>query len=500
MVRAQCDNRPSAVKVLVSRDGLTASICLLGKHDFVDSDQIQRELEKAGVKFGIKEHIIDIFSVDPTREWMVIAEGVAPVPGRDGYLEVFFEKGQVLAHNIESDMVDFRETSTIVSVEAGDKLVEVHPPVPGAEGIAVSGQAIAPPQPKEIKLQAGKGVTISDDGRKAYAQVNGRPWIKEAGLTRIVHCEPVYVHVGDVDIKTGNLRFKGDVRVTGNILEAMEVDVTGNVEIQGIVTMARVVSGGRITVFGNVISSRLRAGILFPGAKKLGFMIADIHSELYNLSQAVELLKSNKIVNFEVVDFGRVVLGLLDSRFKNIRPLVKNIQGFVKNKTEELPQEVLEAINSLNCFSGLKPLSMDIFQYVIRDVTNARDLLVQNKGPDGASIIIKSAVSSAVQSSGNVTVTGQGCINTNITAGGNVFVKGSFKGGEILCEGNAEIDDLGSNLGAPPIVRVAAGSTVRVKKAYEGSVVQVGSRRLTLSKEMESFRARLNKDDQLELY
>lgn len=500
MVLVQSDNRPSAVKVQVSRDGLAASICLLGKHDFVDADEIRRELQKAGIKFGIKEQIITVFSVDPTREWTVIAEGVAPVPGRDGYIEVFFDKEQVLAHDIESDMVDFRETSTIVSVEAGAQLVEAHQPVPGAGGIAVTGRSIAPPQPKEIKLQAGKGVTISDDGRKAYALVNGRPWIKEAGLTKIVHCEPVYVHTGDVDIKTGNLRFKGDVRISGNIFEAMEVDITGNVEIQGLVTMARVVSGGRIIVYGNVISSRLRAGILFPGAKKLGFMIADVHSELYNLAQAVELLKNKKIMNFEVVDFGRVVLSLLDSRFKNIRPLVKNIQVFVKNKTEELPHEVLEAINSLNCFSGLKPLNMDIFENVIRDVTNARDLLVQSKGPDGASISIKSAVSSAIQSSGHVTVSGQGCINTNITAGGNVFVKGSFKGGEILCEGNAEISELGSNLGVPPIVRVAAGSTVRVKKAYEGSVIQVGSRRLTLSKEMELFKARLNKDDQLELY
>lgn len=123
----------------------------------------------------------------------------------------------------------------------------------------------------------------------------------------------MYIHHGDVDIKTGNLRFKGDVKIAGNVCEAMEVQVTGNVEVQGLVTMARVVSGGKIIILGNIVGSRLRAGILFPGAKKLGFMMTDVHTELQNLAQALDLLKIKKIINFDLVDYSRVVLGLLDS-------------------------------------------------------------------------------------------------------------------------------------------------------------------------------------------
>lgn len=490
----------SAVKVLISRDRLTASLSLQGRYDYLATDEIRRQLARAGVVFGIKENIIDLFSVDPTREPIVVAEGVPPVPGKDGHIEVLFGQGSIKLDIIYDDVVDFRETSKIISVEAGTELVVVHPPEPGSQGIAVTGEALEPPRPKEIKLMAGKGVVLTGDGMRATSTVSGKPWIKEAGLNRVVHCDPVYVHSGDVDIKTGNLRFKGDVQITGSVCEAMEVDITGSVEVHGLVTMARIMSTGKMLIYGNVISSRLRAGILFPGAKKLAFMMTDIHNELQSLAQAMDQLASKKIIDFELVDFGRVALSLLDSRYKNIRPMVKSIQGFVKNKTEELPQEVIDAINALNCFSGLKPLNREIFENVLRDVTGAWEQLFESKTPDGASIVLKSAVSSAIQSSGNATVIGQGCINTNITAGGNVLIRGSFKGGEILCDGSAEINELGSSLGAPPVVRVAPGGTIKVRRAFGGSVIQVGNRRLTLTKEMNSFRAKLNKEDQLELY
>ena len=494
------DKKPSAVKIMVSRDKLTALLCPQGKHHYIDPDEIHQELQKSGVIFGINEEAVFRFSLDPG-DPVVVARGVPPAPGRDGYLEVLFnQKDPARVLDVETDTVDFRETSDIISVDADDLLVRAYPPEDGTEGIAVTGEAIQPPKPKAVTLQAGKEVYLGGEGDRAYAKVSGRPWVREAGQLKIVHCEPVYVHQGDVDIKTGHLRFKGDVRIHGNVCEAMEVEVAGNLEVHGLLTMARVTSGGKMTVYGNVISSMLRAGILFPGAKKLAFMVADLHGELENLATAMDQLKRKRIIDFEMVDFGRVALGLLDSRFKNIRPMIKNVQTFLKNKTGELPFEIVEAVNSLSCFYGLKPLSERDFKTVLKEVTSAVDLLATGKGEDGPGIVVRSALSSVIQSSGNVTVTGQGCVNTNINAGKNVYIKGSFKGGEIFCEGNADINDLGSNLGAPPVVRVAAGSIIKLGRAYEGTVLQVGNRRVTLTRDMASFQTRLNKDEQLELY
>ncbi|MFZ5648018.1 MAG: DUF342 domain-containing protein [Bacillota bacterium] len=494
------ERKPSLIKVLLSRDKLAASIFATAQCDYVDREEIYRELNKEGIKFGIKHHEIEVFSMCPSREPVVVAEGTPPVPAKDGYMDVLFLQNQKSDSGSEADAIDFRETSNIVSVEAGALLAEVYPPVYGTEGFAVTGEVIQPPQPRVITIRAGKGVRLSDDGFRAYAMVNGRPWIREAGLTKIINCEPVYIHNSDVDIKSGNLRFKGDARITGNVCEAMEVQVSGSLEIQGLVTMARVVSGGKLVVYGNVISSRLRAGVVIPGAKKLVFMLGDISAELNSLAGALEQLRKMKVIDFEAVDFGKVILGLLDSRYKNIRPLVKNIQQFVVSKTGELPEEIIEAVSGLSSFSGIKPLNEEIFNDIIKSVNGVIDMLTQSSVESGGSVFVRAALNSVIQCSGNVYVAGQGCINSNITAGGNVIIKGSFKGGEILCEGNVDINELGSNLGAPPVVRVSAGSSIKVGKAYEGTVLQVGKRRVALAKVMGSFRAKLDKDDQLEIF
>lgn len=492
--------KSSSVKVILSRDKLTASISAAAQCDYVDRDEIYGELNREGIKFGIKHHEIDIFSMCPSREPVVVAEGTPPSPGRDGYMDVLFSQRSKNDAGSETGTVDFRETSDVMSVEAGAQLVEVHPPAYGSEGFTVTGEVIQPPRPRVVTIKAGKGVRLSEDGKRAYALVSGRPWIREAGLTRIINCDAVYIHNGDVDIKSGNLRFKGDAKITGNVCEAMEVQVSGSLEIQGLVTMARVVSGGKLVVYGNVISSRLRAGIVIPGAKKLAFMFSDVSAELGSMANALEQLRKMKVIDFTAVDFGKVILGLMDSRFKNLRPLVKNIQQFAAGPADELPDEIMDAVSSLSYFSGFKQLNQEIFESIIDKVNGAIHTLSQSGAESGGNVFVRAALHSVVQSSGNVHVTGQGCVNSNITAGGNVVIKGSFKGGEILCEGNADINELGSNLGAPPVIRVSAGGAIRVSKAYEGTVLQVGKRRVTLTREMGTFRAKLNKEGELEIY
>lgn len=488
------------IKVVLSKDKLTASVFVAAECDFVNKDEIYKLLMKEGVKYGIKHTEVEVFAMCPSRDPVVVAEGLPPEQGKDGYMDVLFLKKNKSDSGTDTATIDFRETNSIISVEEGSQLVEVHPPVQGKEGIAVTGEIIQPSKPRTVTLRAGKGVRLSEDGFRAYAMVSGRPWIREAGLTKIISCEQVYVQNSDVDIKSGNLRFKGDARITGNVCEAMEVQVSGSIEIQGLVTMARVSCGGKMVVYGNVISSRLRAGIMIPGARKLVFMFSDISSEIHGLSNALEQLKKMKVIDFGVVDSGKVILGLMDSRFKNIRPLVKNIQQFVTGKSSELPEEIITAVDCLGYFSGIKLLNESVFQDIIKKVNDAIDILAQGSSETGGSVFVRAALNSIIQCSGNVHVAGQGCVNTNITAGGNVLIKGSFKGGEILSEGNVDINELGSNLGAPPVVRVAAGSTIKVSKAYEGTVIQVGKRRVTLTKEMGSFRARLNKEEQLEIF
>lgn len=488
------------IKVSISKDKLTAWISASNENNALDKETITSELSKAGVVFGVLADEIGNFMVNPSKEPFVIARGVPPTPGMDETVELFFSSAMIYENTDDRETVDFRETSTLVSVDEGALLAKKHPGTSGSDGLGVTGQIIPPPKPRMVQLLAGKGAILSESGVEVYSAISGRPWVKTAGINRTVGCDSVYVQTGDVDIKTGNLRFKGDIRITGNVQEAMEVQASGSIEIMGYVTRAAVISGTKLVIRGNVVGSKIRSGIIFTGAKKINFMLMDIYTELMNLAKAFEQLKKHQNIDISKMDFGRVLLGMMDSRFKNLRPLLKSINTFTETQGEDLPEEITTAVDSLKCLSGLSYATFENFTKAVKSVGLALEFLSQNQEQNESAIFIRSAMNSTIQSAGNVSITGQGCLNTNINAGGNVVIKGSFKGGEILCEGYAEIQELGSGLGMPPVVRVGEKSFIKVEKAFPGAVVQAGKNRITLTREMGSFKAKINKDDQLELF
>ncbi|WP_128739133.1 DUF342 domain-containing protein [Desulfocucumis palustris] len=490
----------NSIKVVISRDKLTAWISASDEEAKYEKETLINELKKAGVVFGVLSDEIDNFIAVPSKEQVVVARGVPPTPGVDETVELFFASEMTHDNVDEMDTVDFRETSKIVSMDEGTLLARKLPGTLGSDGLGVTGEILPPPKPRSAQLTAGKGAELSENGVEVYSTISGRPWVKVAGTGRTVGCDSVHVQSGDVDIKTGNLRFKGDIKITGNIQEAMEVQAAGNIEVMGFVTRATVICGGKMVIRGNVIGSKLRAGIIFPGAKKISFVLSDIYAELVNLAKAIEQLKKMQNVDVGKLDFGRLLLGLMDSRFKNLRPLLKNINNLVDNQSEDIPEEISEAVESLKCLSGLSCATVENFSKAIRAVYGALEFLSEGREQMSSSIFVRAAMTSAIQSAGNVNVTGQGCLNTTINAGGNVTIKGSFKGGEILCEGNAEIQELGSELGIPPVVRVGERSYIKVEKALPGSVVQVGKSRITITREMGSFKAKQNKDGQMELF
>lgn len=61
-------------------------------------------------------------------------------------------------------------------------------------------------------------------------------------------------------------------------------------------------------------------------------------------------------------------------------------------------------------------------------------------------------------------------------------------------EGSVEIDELGSNLGVPPLVRVSSKNIVMVEKTLPGAIIQIGPSRLNATRELIAARYRLNND------
>ncbi|MCL6477166.1 MAG: FapA family protein [Peptococcaceae bacterium] len=476
------------IKIDVSRDKLKAAIRILSV-DQPTRDEIVQALKKSGVVYGVFEDVVDLCASAKPTEAVIIAKGDPPVPGKNGWVELLWEKKE--ESDVEPDSaqtVDYRETSKLISVNEGTLLAQRFPPQNGEAGKAVTGEVIMPPQPKEARIVAGKGVRLDTAEDRAYSTIQGRPVAKVAGTTFHISVEPSYTVTGDVCMKTGNIRFKGDVIVTGSVTETMTLEASGNVRVGGIVTGARVLCGESLLVQKNVISSDITAGIGSAECGKIKYLIQDIYTDLTNLIQLIEQLRE-KMSNAEKLSFSVLVNGIIENRFKNLRA---NAKQLVTTKTFNLPFEVADAVESVKILTGLQ-FTQEDFKEMMHNLAKAVDIM-NSQESQKARVTVNSAHGSTIKCSGEVVVTGKGCVNTTIYAGGDVKITGPFKGGEIFSEGNVEIDELGSNLGAPPLVRVKSKNIVKVKKTLPGSIIQVGSRRINISRELTAARYRLSED------
>ncbi|MCL6610288.1 MAG: FapA family protein [Peptococcaceae bacterium] len=479
---------PDSIKIEISKDKLTATIRVFGTEP-PSREEILQALRERGVVYGILESVVDYCSTVVTDEATVIASGDPPVPGKNGWVDILWEKKEE-AEPLQDDAktIDYRETSKLVSVNEGALLAQRYPPVKGEPGRGVTGEVILPPEPKEARIVAGRGVRLDPGEDRAYSTSQGRPVARSSGTTVMIIVEPSYTVVGDVCLKTGNIRFKGNVTVTGNITETMTVEASGSVQVNGIVTGASVFCGESLVVLKNVITSNITAGMGAVECGKIRYLIQDLYSELRSLIELMEQIRG-KLSNIEKYSFAQVVNGLIDNRFKNIRVYAKQL---VNTKTFNLPFEVADAVESAKFITGIQ-FTPEEFRELMLHLDRAVKVM-EAQEPQKARVVVQAAFGSTIKCSGEVIVAGKGCVNTTIYAGGDVRITGPFKGGEIISEGNVEIDELGSNLGAPPLVRVKPKNYVKVKRTLPGSVIQVGSIRMGVNRELSAAKYRQTKD------
>jgi uncharacterized protein (DUF342 family) len=146
---------------------------------------------------------------------------------------------------------------------------------------------------------------------------------------------PVHNVNGDVDIKTGNIEFDGDIVITGDIREGLKIISGNNLTVYGSAAEAVINSGGNIRIDKNVISCNIKAG-----EKQINDLKAFEYIKTFNefLSNAVntygELKKSGKLSeNISLSTFFKV---FLESKSKNHRDKIYEGKDFLsKNKINE---------------------------------------------------------------------------------------------------------------------------------------------------------------------
>ncbi|NGQ94902.1 FapA family protein [Brevibacillus sp. SYP-B805] len=438
----------------------------------------------------------------------VIAVGREPEPGIDGYLEFMVDVSEQTSGPREryNGTIDYREKKRIPSVKKGEVIAIVRPPREGRPGLTVTGVTLLPPPVRAMEVKTGKGAVLMEDGMKVVAIEAGRPHVQIRGrLAKIAVLEKLY-HDDDVDMRSGNIRFTGDVEIFGNVEEGMEVSAEGDIILHKNVNMAKITSGNSIEILGNVIGSEVVAGKSNLFIAEMSLLLGEMAVQIRQIITAVEQLYRTPA--FKTADIQRVGLSslikiLLESKFKAFPGLVKQFYEKARENKQVLDDEWLEFANRLYLgFCTIHPNELKGIEDLERIKHKLNELHQFSLTPPdpNASIHLPYALNSQIYCSGDIVVTGQGCYNTRIYAGGVLKVKGFLRGGDIYAGWGAEITEAGTKGGVPTRIVVPHDRSIIIKLAMEDTVVQVGKKQHKFLQETRNIYARLDQNNELLLF
>lgn len=229
-IRTSYDNMEAFMKLPIPDTGNPYSV-----EELVDF------LAVKGVVQGIDEDMISKMVNDKIyMQERRVAVGKDPVEGHDGNYEFFFNRTPSRApKELPDGSVDYYTMNLIATVGANERIAVYHPCVQGENGYNIKGAPLTAKRCRDLPPLKGKGFHRSEDGLEYFADIDG----KIDYSTDRVTVSPVYEVQQDMDIRTGNIDFNGDVVIHGSVRTGMTIKASGTVTIDGIVENATIIAG-----------------------------------------------------------------------------------------------------------------------------------------------------------------------------------------------------------------------------------------------------------------
>ncbi len=214
------------VDLLVSEDRVKAEIRVPKTvQGTTDIEPVKALMKKRGIKYGVVKdvEIRDFLknSTDPSEKF-IVAQGIAPSVGKPAEIKYHFNTESESAGVVREDgSIDFTARGDSPYVKKGQLLAEKTPMEHPKSGVDVFGETLLVGEVDDVPLEGGDGCELSEDGLKLTATITGQPSIDVKGVISVLESFTVN---GDVDFKTGNINFNGNVIVKGTVKEGFKVE------------------------------------------------------------------------------------------------------------------------------------------------------------------------------------------------------------------------------------------------------------------------------------
>lgn len=240
--------------VCISKGAMGAWIMLFPPHGEgkpFSYEDLMETLEAESICYGIDEEKIKQLADEPIYfSLTLIARGLPPCPGKDGWIEEKYPRE--LNNSFGTDEhgnVDYHSKINMQVVKAGDLLCRAIPPTKGINGMKVTGTVLPAEDGKPASLRGGINTELNDKDDELLATKDGNLLYRNHAF----HVQPLFRVDGDVDYAIGNIDFPGDVQILGDVKSGFVVKAKGNLIVDGLVEGAILEAGGNISIRKGVL-------------------------------------------------------------------------------------------------------------------------------------------------------------------------------------------------------------------------------------------------------
>lgn len=253
----------------VSPDGLKAYFNWHCKRAVEGIQELERILAESGIAYGVDQqaleeiaeeyHTITLES-DSDRNTLV-AKGNPPINGRNGFYEWKFQAGRKRAPKLKEDgTIDFDSLNWFDSVKKGQTLAVYHFAEPAVDGVNVFGKKIPAKIGREKEALTGQGFELLPDFRTYVAGVDGHVSLRGKGLV-----VDGLLTLDHLESTTQPIRYDGDVYIRGDIEGPVDIEVGGDLVVDGFAQNAKIRCGGSLILKGGINNTTTQAEISAGG-------------------------------------------------------------------------------------------------------------------------------------------------------------------------------------------------------------------------------------------
>lgn len=452
--------------------------------------EINDLLSSKGVRFGIIKEEIDDVSEKYEVINRLVAKGIPVVDDVPDEIQLLFKESEELHYVDTEEKVDYRNRFLIANAKAGDVVGKIIPGKSGADGQDIFGTPLKRKTAKKVAFKVGEGCKIENNNIIAITE--GKPAFK--ANTFVVN--KLY-KVDQVDIKSGNIDFVGNVEVVGAVEEAMEVNAGNELSIGKNVESAVVRAGGRITIGGNVLNSTVTAGCENVERRQYYDNLMNLKGIMHDLGASAEQVKHNNLLGQR--QYGEIIKILIENKFKSLPKLSRNILNY--NMSQGVQHSELTTF-IINKMLGMGPLKIKEVKEIVdfEEIIGEEIEEIENLIVIPADIYLEYAQGTDIEASGSVFITGKGQYTSNIVALNNIeFLKEKAvcRGGTLSAGNEIKLKTVGSSAGVSTVLKVPKKGRITAEIAYNNTIFCFGEKQVMLEVSSKNVEAYLDKTGEI---